>query len=134
MSKASPPAKSAPSSSNSAATPSAPPKSANALPNSAPNSKLGVNAHYEKIRHGGQVLDCAVLIAIGINTKGKRSILIVSDATTVSSPHAPPSFPPPSYASSPPSSEKSTKTGSPQKCYLNMNLTDPAQIQILQKI
>lgn len=37
-------------------------------------------ARYEKIRHGGQVIDCAVFIAIGINPQGKRSVLGVSVA------------------------------------------------------
>lgn len=37
-----------------------------------------LDARYEKVRHGGQVIDCAVLIAMGINTVGKREILGVS--------------------------------------------------------
>jgi len=36
---------------------------------------LVLDATYCKVRHGGQVIDCAVLIAIGVNAKGKRSIL-----------------------------------------------------------
>jgi putative transposase len=39
---------------------------------------LILDARYEKVRHGGSVLDCAVLIAIGITPNGKRSILGVS--------------------------------------------------------
>ena len=39
---------------------------------------LILDARYEHVRHGGQVRSCAVLIAIGIDTKGKRSILGVS--------------------------------------------------------
>lgn len=39
---------------------------------------LIVDARYEKIRHGGSVIDCAVLLAIGITPEGKRSILGVS--------------------------------------------------------
>ena len=39
---------------------------------------LILDARYEKIRHGGSVVDCAVLVAIGINPDGKRSILGVS--------------------------------------------------------
>jgi len=39
---------------------------------------LMLDARYEKVRHGGQLLDCAVLIALGIDPKGKRSILGVS--------------------------------------------------------
>lgn len=34
-----------------------------------------LDARYEKVCHGGQLLDCAVLIALGIGSKGKRSIL-----------------------------------------------------------
>ena len=40
---------------------------------------LILDARYEKVRHGGSVIDCAVLIAIGITPQGKRSILGVSD-------------------------------------------------------
>lgn len=36
------------------------------------------DARYEKVRHGGVLADCAVLIAMGIGTDGKRSILGVS--------------------------------------------------------
>lgn len=39
---------------------------------------LILDARYEKIRHGGSVIDCAVLLAIGITPEGKRSILGVS--------------------------------------------------------
>jgi putative transposase len=39
---------------------------------------LILDARYENIRHGGQVRSCAVLVAIGIDPKGKRSILGVS--------------------------------------------------------
>jgi len=39
---------------------------------------LILDARYEKIRHGGSVVDCAVLLAIGINPDGKRSILGLS--------------------------------------------------------
>jgi transposase-like protein len=39
---------------------------------------LILDARYEHVRHGGQVRSCAVLVAIGIDTKGKRSILGVS--------------------------------------------------------
>lgn len=37
-----------------------------------------MDAHYEKVRHEGQVRDLAVLKAIGINSEGKREILGVS--------------------------------------------------------
>ena len=39
---------------------------------------LILDARYEKVRHGGSVIDCAVLVAIGITPQGKRSILGVS--------------------------------------------------------
>jgi transposase-like protein len=39
---------------------------------------LVLDARYEKVRHGGQLRDCAVLIAMGIGPDGKRQILGVS--------------------------------------------------------
>jgi putative transposase len=39
---------------------------------------LILDARYEKVRHGGSVRDCAVLVAIGITPDGKRSVLGVS--------------------------------------------------------
>jgi len=39
---------------------------------------LILDARYEKIRHGGSVIDCAVLVAIGVREDGKRSVLGVS--------------------------------------------------------
>lgn len=36
---------------------------------------LILDARYEKVRHGGAVVSCAILTAIGIGTDGKRSIL-----------------------------------------------------------
>ena len=39
---------------------------------------LILDARYEKVRHGGSVVDCAVLIAIGVTPAGKRSVLGVS--------------------------------------------------------
>lgn len=39
---------------------------------------LILDARYEKVRQTGAVVDCAVLIAIGVTPKGKRSILGVS--------------------------------------------------------
>jgi transposase-like protein len=39
---------------------------------------LILDARYEHVRHGGQVRSCAVLVAIGIDTEGRRSILGVS--------------------------------------------------------
>jgi transposase-like protein len=44
-----------------------------------PMAHVVVDARYEKIRHGGSVISCAVLIAMGIRAHdGKRSILGVS--------------------------------------------------------
>jgi len=39
---------------------------------------LILDARYEKIRHGGQVLSCAVLIAFGVTIEGRRMVLGVS--------------------------------------------------------
>ena len=39
---------------------------------------LILDARYEKVRHGGSVVDCAVLMAIGVRADGKRSVLGVS--------------------------------------------------------
>ncbi|MDZ7789396.1 MAG: IS256 family transposase [Xanthomonadales bacterium] len=39
-----------------------------------------LDARYEKVRHGGQVVDCAILLAIGVDRQGKRSVLGVSVA------------------------------------------------------
>ncbi len=36
---------------------------------------LILNARYEKVRHGGAVVPCAVLTAIGVTPDGKRSVL-----------------------------------------------------------
>jgi transposase-like protein len=41
-------------------------------------SYLYVDARYEKMRHGGTVVSCAVLIAVGITGEGQRSVLGVS--------------------------------------------------------
>ncbi len=37
-----------------------------------------LDARYEKVRHGGQVLSVALLIAVGVDTDGKRTVLGVS--------------------------------------------------------
>ncbi len=37
-----------------------------------------LDARYERVRTGGQVVDCAVLIAIGVTTEGHRRVLGVS--------------------------------------------------------
>lgn len=39
---------------------------------------LVLDARYEKIRHGGSIVDCAVLTAIGVDHEGRRSVLGVS--------------------------------------------------------
>lgn len=39
---------------------------------------LILDARYEKVRHAGSVISCAVLVAIGITTEGKRSVIGVS--------------------------------------------------------
>lgn len=39
------------------------------------NRQCRLDARYEKIRHNGNVISCAVLIATGINPDGKRTIL-----------------------------------------------------------
>lgn len=39
---------------------------------------LSLEARYEDVRHGGQVVSCAVLVAIGIDARGMRSVLGVS--------------------------------------------------------
>src|SRR5215218_4525191 len=36
---------------------------------------LILDARYEKVRHGGQVVSCAVPVAIGIDPEGRRSVL-----------------------------------------------------------
>ena len=45
------------------------------------------DARCEKVRHGGLLRDCAVLIAIGIGTDGKRSVLGVSVALSEAEVH-----------------------------------------------
>jgi len=46
-----------------------------------------LDARYEKVRHGGQVIDCAVLVALGVRTDGKRDILGVSVALSEAEVH-----------------------------------------------
>jgi transposase-like protein len=48
---------------------------------------LILDARYEKVRQGGRVLDCAVLIALGIGPEGKRTILGVSAALSEAEVH-----------------------------------------------
>lgn len=37
-----------------------------------------LDARYEKVRHGGSVVDCATLVAVGVLPNGKRTVLGVS--------------------------------------------------------
>ncbi len=39
---------------------------------------IQLDARYEKVRHGGSVVNCAVLIATGVTLEGQRSVLGVS--------------------------------------------------------
>jgi transposase-like protein len=48
---------------------------------------LVLDARYEKIRRGGCVVSCAVLIAVGIGEDGKRSVLGVSVSTSEAETH-----------------------------------------------
>ena len=48
---------------------------------------LFLDARYEKVRHNGCVVDSAVLVAIGIDANGKRSILGVSVSLSESEVH-----------------------------------------------
>jgi len=48
---------------------------------------LMVDARYEKVRHGGHVIDNAVLIAYGIDDEGRKSILGVSVSLSESEVH-----------------------------------------------
>jgi putative transposase len=48
---------------------------------------LVFDARYEKVRHDGQLRDCAVLIALGITPTGQRSILGVSVALSEAEAH-----------------------------------------------
>ena len=48
---------------------------------------LILDARYEKIRHGGSVIDCAVLVAVGVDEEGRRTILGVSVSLSEAEPH-----------------------------------------------
>ncbi len=52
-----------------------------------PTPYVFVDARYERVRHGGHFIDCAVLIAMGVGTDGKRSILGVSVALSEAEVH-----------------------------------------------
>jgi len=48
---------------------------------------LMLDAHYEKVRKNGSVRDCAILTAVGINTKGRREVIGVSVSLSEAEPH-----------------------------------------------
>lgn len=48
---------------------------------------MWIDARYEKVRHGGSVVDSAVLIAYGLNNEGKRRVLGVSVALSEAEVH-----------------------------------------------
>lgn len=48
---------------------------------------LVLDARYERVRHGGQVVSCAVLIAAGVQADGRRSVLGVSVALSEAEVH-----------------------------------------------
>ena len=48
---------------------------------------LLLDARYEKVRQNGQLLDCAVLVAMGVRTDGKRALLGVSVALSEAEVH-----------------------------------------------
>ena len=48
---------------------------------------LILDARYEKVRHGGRVIDCAVLVAVGISASGHRSVLGCSESLSEAETH-----------------------------------------------
>jgi len=48
---------------------------------------LILDARYEKVRHGGSVVDCAVLVALGVDENGKRTVLGTSVALSEAEVH-----------------------------------------------
>ena len=48
---------------------------------------LVLDARYEKVRHGGSVVNCAVLVAMGVGADGKRTILGTSVALSEAEVH-----------------------------------------------
>ncbi len=48
---------------------------------------LVLDARYEKVRHAGCLVDCAILIALGVDEAGKRTILGVSVALSEAEAH-----------------------------------------------
>lgn len=51
------------------------------------HSYVVLDARYEKMRHGGSVVDCAVLLAMGVDADGKRELLGVSVALSEAEVH-----------------------------------------------
>lgn len=50
-------------------------------------SYVMLDARYEKVRHDGHVVDAAVLVATGVNLKGRREVLGVSAKLSEAEPH-----------------------------------------------
>ena len=48
---------------------------------------LVLDARYEKVRHGGSVVSCAVLLAVGLDTDGRRTVLGTSVSLSEAEPH-----------------------------------------------
>ena len=46
-----------------------------------------LDARYEKVRHGGSVRSCAVLVAVGVDGEGRRTILGTSVSLSEAEPH-----------------------------------------------
>jgi transposase-like protein len=46
-----------------------------------------LDARYEKVRQGGHVIDAALLIAVGVNSAGKREVLGISSKVSEAEPH-----------------------------------------------
>lgn len=46
-----------------------------------------LDARYEKIRHGGSIVSCAVLVATGVTVEGRRSVLGVDVSLSEAEPH-----------------------------------------------
>lgn len=52
-----------------------------------PHPYVLLDARYERVREDDQIVDCAVLVAIGITAEGKRRILGVSVALSEAEAH-----------------------------------------------
>ncbi len=46
-----------------------------------------LDARYEKVCHGGRVIDCTVLVALGVDTAGKRQVLGYPVSLSEAAPH-----------------------------------------------